>query len=77
MQVNFFGCNNKSKEFVTSYTKEGFGWVHLQLVSPHDVEHSFQIREMIGFIAAFHSDIIDIAFYVLAYMLRKIAFMAR
>ena len=75
--MNSFGYNDKYKEFATGYPKEGFGWVHLQLVSPHDVEHSFQIREMIGFIAAFHSDIIDIAFYVLAYMLRKIAFMAR
>jgi len=38
-------------------------------VSPHDAEHSFQVCEMIAFIAAFHSDIIDIAFYDLVYML--------
>jgi len=66
--VNFFGCNEKVKEFAIGYP-QGLSWVHLQLVNPHDVEHFFQICEMIAFVAAFHSDIIDIAFYGLAYML--------
>jgi len=40
--VNFFRCNDKSKEFATGYPQEGLGWVHLQLKSAHDVEHSSQ-----------------------------------
>ena len=40
-------------------------------MSPHDVEHSLQVCEMIAFVAAFHGDIIDIAFYDLAYMLME------
>ena len=71
IQVNSLGCNDKSKEFATSYPQEGLGWVHLQLVSPHDVEHSFSICKMITFVATFHSDILDIAFYGLAYMLME------
>ena len=69
--MNSFGCNEKSKKFSTGYPQEGLGWVHLQLVSAHVVEHSFQVCEVIAFVAIFHCDIIDIAFYDLAYMLIK------
>ena len=69
--MNSFGCNNKSKKFTTSYPQEGLGWVHVQLVCPHDVEHSFHVYEVIAFVATFHSDIIDIAFYGLTYMLME------
>jgi len=69
--VNSFGYNDKYKEFATGYPKEGFGWVHLQLVSLHDVEYSFQVCEMIAFVAAFHDVIINIALYGLAYMLME------
>ena len=65
--MNSFRCNNKFKEFTTSYPQEGLDWIHLQLVSLHDVEHSLQVCEVITFVVAFHSDIIDIAFYDLAY----------
>jgi len=68
IQVNFFGCNDKFKKFATGYPQEGLDWVHLQLVSLHDVEHSFQVCEMIAFVTAFHSNIVDGAFYSLTYM---------
>jgi len=68
IQVNSFGRNNKSKEFFTGYPQEGFSQVHLQLMSPHDVEHSFQACEMIAFVATFNGYIINIAFYGLTYM---------
>jgi len=61
--MNSFGCNNKSKKIVTGYSQEALGWVHLQLVSSHDVKHSFQVCEMIAFVTTFHSNIINIAFY--------------
>ena len=47
------------------------GWVHLQLVSPHDVEHSFQVCKVTIFVMNFHGDIINIAFYGVAYMLME------
>jgi len=56
-------------KFATGYPQEGFGRVHLQLVSLHDVKHSFQVCEVIAFVATFHDDIIDILFYGLVYML--------
>jgi len=40
-------------------------------MSLHDVEHSFQVCEVIAFVATFHGDIIEIAFYGLAYMLME------
>jgi len=40
-------------------------------VSPHDIEHSLQVSEVIAFVMAFHGDIIDIAFYGLVYMLME------
>ena len=49
----FLWINNKPKEFAIGYLQEGLGWVHLQLVSPHDVEHSFQICEMITLLRLF------------------------
>ena len=71
IQMNSFGCNNKIKKFTTGYPQEGLGWTHLQLVSPHDVEHSLQVCEVIAFVAAFHDDVIDVSFYGLIYMLVK------
>jgi len=71
IEMNSFRCNNKFKEFITGYPQEGLGWVHLQLMSSHDVEHSPQVREVIAFVAAFHGDVIDVAFYGLTYMLVK------
>ena len=67
--MNSFGCNNKFKEFATGYPQEELGWVHFQLLSPHDVEHSFQICKVIAFVATFYGNIVDIAFYSLEYML--------
>ena len=61
IEVNSFRCNNISKEFATGYPQEGLGWVHLQLVILHDVEHSPQVREVIAFVETFHDDVIDIA----------------
>jgi len=69
IQVNSFGCNNKSKEFATGYPHEELGWIHLQLMSLHDVKHSLQVCEMIAFVATFHGDIINVAFYGFTYML--------
>ena len=40
-------------------------------MSPHDVEHSPQVGEVIAFVKAFRGDIIDIAFYDLVYMLME------
>jgi len=69
--MNSFGCNDKSKKFITGFPQEGLRWVHLQLVSPHDVEHSLQVCKGIAFVTAFHGDIIDIALYGPAYMLME------
>ena len=38
-------------------------------MSPHDVEHSLQVCEVIAFVTAFHGDVIDVAFYGFTYML--------
>jgi len=69
--VNSFRCNNISKEFTTCYPQEGLGWIHLQLASLHDVEHSFRVCKMIAFVVTFYDDIIDIAFYGLVYILME------
>jgi len=53
-------------EFATGYPHEGLCWVYFQLVSPHDVEHSFQVCEVTAFVTTFHGDIIYMAFYGLA-----------
>ena len=41
-------------------------------MSPHNVEHSLQICKMIAFVATFHCNIIDVAFYSLACMLVEV-----
>ena len=71
IEVNSFECNNKSKKFSIGYPQKGLGWVHLQLVSPHDIEYSFQVCEVTAFVVTFHGDIIDIEFYGLEYMLME------
>ena len=69
VDVDSFGCYNKSKKLPTGHTQEGLGGVHLQLMHLHYVEYSLQICYVITFVAALDCNIIYIAFYGLTYML--------
>jgi len=55
----------------TGYPLEGLGWVHLQLMSPHDVKYSLQIYNVIAFSMDIYYYIIHVSFYGHAYMLEK------
>ena len=51
--MNSFGCDNESKEVATWNSQERVCRVHLQLVSPHEIEHRPQVMEMVVLIMTF------------------------
>ena len=71
VEVDSFGCYNKTKEFSASYPQERFSRIHLELMSSHDFEYLFEIGEMILFITAFDRNVINVTFDCLMKMFSK------
>ena len=52
IDMNTFSGDDEPKKFSAGHSEEGFGGVHLQLMTPHEIEHRLQVLNVIILITA-------------------------